>query len=168
MNSKLSYSKTASGAKFFSKTGILMAVVSFFGLLDSSYLASKHYSGTLPPCGLFQGCDVVTTSKFAEIGGVSVALLGAIYYLVVLLVSIIYLQTKNKKILFFLSLFVPVGFAASAWFFFVQAFVLKYFCAYCLFSAFTSTTLFVIGLATFFRLKKEIHTGVLQENPAGL
>lgn len=148
---------------FFKKTAILMAAVGFLGLLDSSYLAAEHYLGRVPPCSIFSGCDLVTTSKYATIGGVSVALLGAIYYFSVLILSIVYLETKKQSLIDFLARFVWVGFLASLWFVLLQAFVIKSFCLYCLFSALTSTVIFAAGLSVRRGLKKQSTISSLQE-----
>jgi len=139
---------------FSKKTTIAIAVLSFLGLLDSSYLAAKHYSGEIPPCAILQGCDIVTTSQYAEVGGVSVALLGVIYYLIVFISSIALLDSRKDSLAKLLSRFVIIGFLASLWLIFLQVFIIKAFCLYCLFSAFTSVSIFVIGM--FFLLKKPL------------
>ena len=78
---------------------ILFLALSLLGFLDASYLAIKYYQGEAPTCAFFKGCDVVTTSEYATIFGISIALLGAIYYLSLLLLSIIYLDTKNPRLI---------------------------------------------------------------------
>ena len=122
-------------------------VVAFLGFMDASYLAAKHYLGSPVTCKAFGGgCKNVTDSKFATILGVPVALLGSFYYLSVLALSLLYLDKGNKKTLDFLSRYVFVGMAASIYFVFLQAFVIKYWCAYCLGSAATATLLFTAGI----------------------
>src|SRR3990170_963579 len=134
------------------KKVILIGLFSFLGLVDASYLAAKHYSGTIPPCAIVKGCEVVTTSQYATIGGVSVALLGAIYYLTVLVISIAIIDTKSDRLKKFLAGFSVIGLLASIWFISLQLFVIKALCLYCLASAFSSTAIFI----TAFFLKKDI------------
>ena len=109
------------------KKAILIGLFSFLGLMDASYLAAKHYTGTIPPCAIVKGCEAVTTSQYATIGlpavegGISVALLGAIYYLAVLVISIAIIDTKNdppKK--FFFRFFCNKFSASSPSFFLTQ------------------------------------------------
>src|SRR3989344_1559205 len=50
------------------KKAILAGLFSFLGLVDASYLAAKHYTGTIPPCAIVKGCEVVTTSQYAAVG----------------------------------------------------------------------------------------------------
>ena len=133
------------------KKALFIGLLSFLGLMDASYLAAKHYSGTIPPCVLAKGCEAVTTSQYATIGGLSVALLGAIYYLVVLIISIAIIETKSDFLKKFLAKFSVIGLLASIWFISLQVFVLKALCLYCLVSAFSSTAIFITTLF----LKKE-------------
>ena len=113
--------------------------------MDASYLAAKHYSGTIPPCAIIKGCEAVTTSQYATIGGISVALLGAIYYLIVLIISIAIIDTGNNSLKKFLSRFSIIGLLASIWFISLQLFVLKALCLYCLVSAFSSISIFILA-----------------------
>lgn len=136
------------------KKAILIGLLSFLGLIDASYLAAKHYSGTIPPCAIVKGCEVVTTSQYATVGGISVALLGAIYYLVVLIISIAIIETKSDRLKKFLSGFSILGLLASIWFISLQLFVIKALCLYCLVSAFSSTAIFI----TAFFLRKDTIT----------
>ena len=80
------------------------------------------------------------------------ALLGAIYYLAVLVISIAIIDTKNDRLKKFLAGFSVIGLLASIWFISLQLFVLKALCLYCLVSAFSSTAIFL----TAFFLKKDI------------
>ena len=54
---------------------------------------AKHYSGTIPPCSIIKGCEAVTTQPIHDcrlarrVREISVALLGASYYLVILIIS---------------------------------------------------------------------------------
>lgn len=132
------------------KKALFIGLLSFLGLIDASYLAVKHYSGTIPTCAIVKGCEAVTTSQYAAIGGVSVALLGAIYYLIVLITSILIIDTKSDWLKKFLAGFSVIGLLASIWFISLQLFVLKALCLYCLVSAFSSTAIFI----TAFFLKK--------------
>ncbi|MDO8626129.1 MAG: vitamin K epoxide reductase family protein [Candidatus Magasanikbacteria bacterium] len=126
--------------------GIIFLLVSFLGFLDASYLAVEHYRGVVPPCSVIVGCELVTTSKYALIFKIPVALLGAIYYLAVLILSVAYLESQNKKWLTAAAILTPLGFLASAWFVYLQLYVIKAVCIYCVGSALTSTILFILGV----------------------
>jgi len=125
-------------------------ILSFLGFLDASYLTAKHFLGTplncsIPLFGFFEGCGTVTNSKYAVIFGVPIALLGALYYLFIFVLSAVYLDTKNQKIIFILSFFPIAGFIFSLGLIYLQIFVINALCFYCVASAIISTLLFILG-----------------------
>ena len=143
--------------------------VSFLGFLDASYLSIKHFVGTPLPCSVFRGCEEVTTSQYSVIGGIPVALLGAIYYLTIFILILAVLRrnifsssgaensvgTNEDKLLNLTARLTVMGLLASLWFIYLQLFVIKAICLYCMFSAFTSITLFVFGIIVL-KLKSKI------------
>ncbi len=120
-----------------------MAILGFF---DAAWLTVAHYLKVPIPCGIVQGCDIVTTSAYSEIVGVPVALLGALYYLAIIVLTIIALEKQRPALLRLISYFTWSGLIASAYFVFIQLFILKAICLWCIGSAVTSTALFVLGL----------------------
>lgn len=124
----------------------VFAIFGFIGFLDASFLTFEHYRGDPLPCVIFTGCDTVTTSQYATIGGIPVALLGAIYYLAIFVLTIAYWDTKNPKFINTASLLTFVGFFASIYFVYLQLFVIHAICLYCVISATDSTILFIVGL----------------------
>lgn len=123
-----------------------MLGVSILGFLDAAYLSLEHFLGRVPPCSIVEGCEQVTTSVYSIIAGVPVALLGAVFYLTVLVLSIVYLDTKRNGPLTFVACLTIIGFVASLAFVYIQLFVIHAICIYCMFSALTSTTLFILGM----------------------
>src|SRR3989344_3660577 len=77
----------------------VIALASLIGFADATFLSVKHFQGTVPPCVLFSGCDTVTTSSYAVIAGVPVALLGVLFYLSVLILSLAYLDRGARVFL---------------------------------------------------------------------
>lgn len=125
---------------------IISLILSFVGIIDSGYLSVKHYSETPLACFIGENCDLVIKSSYSEIFGIPVALLGVFYYLSVFVLLAVYLRAKNKMILLCALFATPAGFIASLWFLYLQAFVIGAFCQYCLLSAATSITLFVLAI----------------------
>ena len=119
--------------------------VSFLGFLDATYLTAQHYLGTIPPCVITTGCETVLTSEHSIIFGIPTALLGSVYYLLLFFLAILSLDMKSE-IIRFAAFFTPMGFLASSWFVYLQLFVIKEICFYCIVSAATSTILFILGL----------------------
>ena len=123
-------------------------IIAFIGFLDASYLTVKHYTGASITCTLTDGCDEVTNSKYSQLFNIPVALLGMLYYLSVLILSLLYFDTKNPKLGKLILPLTCAGLLASAWFVYAQIFLIKAICQYCMVSALTSTTLFILGLIT--------------------
>ncbi|MBI5912936.1 vitamin K epoxide reductase family protein [Candidatus Azambacteria bacterium] len=132
---------------------ILFCIVSSIGLLDAAYLTIKHYRGGVPPCTI-HGCEVVLTSAQSEIAGVPVALLGALYYAAIFLLSLAYVISKKEKVLRHAAYITPAGFIASAYFVYLQLFVINAICLYCMASATTSTMLFMLGMYVIIKTRR--------------
>ena len=121
-------------------------IVSAIGFTDATYLTTQHFLGAPVACSILKGCEQVTTSQFAVIFGVPVALLGSVYYLTILVLSVAYLDSRKIYILNFIAKITPLGFLASLYFVYLQIFVIKAICLYCMGSAITSTLLFILSL----------------------
>jgi len=126
--------------------GVFFLLVSLLGFMDSTYLAVKKLTGSEVTCTIVHGCDTVTSSSYSEIFGIPVALLGSLFYLMILVLSIAYLDRKKEKLLSCISKLTWIGLIASVYFMVVQAFILHAYCIYCIGSAITSSTLFVGGM----------------------
>ncbi len=125
---------------------ISIFVTGFIGFLDATYLTTNFFLKAIPPCFVTGGCDVVTTSQYATILGIPIALLGALYYLCVLALWLFYVDKKQKRVLEALPWITSSGFVFSIWLVGLQVFVLNALCSYCLVSAGTSTLLFIFAL----------------------
>jgi uncharacterized membrane protein len=125
---------------------IAMMIVALAGLADASYLTVKHYTGSAIGCTIFHGCDQVTTSKYSVVAGVPVALFGALYYLVMLILLTAGLTTGQQTTIKWVALLTWAGLLASLYLLYLQAFVLHAYCIYCLGSVLTSMLLFIFGL----------------------
>lgn len=136
----------------------LILVLSFLGFLDAAYLTILHFKNAIPPCTI-SGCEIVLTSKYAVINGVPISLIGAVFYFLLIILSV-FLLTKPKdsgklRILyvkqgiFFLT---AVGFFISLILIYIQFVIIKSWCQYCIFSEILNTGLF--GLAFYLRKSK--------------
>lgn len=128
---------------------VFIIVVSFIGFADATFLTIEHYQNRIPPCTT-EGCEIVLTSAYSEIAGIPVALIGAIYYFLILVFSIAYIDTKKDIFLKYAFLLSTLGLLASIYFFILQAFIIGAYCQYCIVSGITTTILFITGLYIFF------------------
>lgn len=131
------------------KLPLLAAVVALVGLADSIYLTIHHLSGEQVPCSVTGGCETVLTSYYAEVAGIPLAAFGAAAYFLAFSLAIL-AAFGNRKLWFLFGVQVSLMAAFSLWLFYLQAFVIKAFCQFCLLSAATTLTLFIIALASKF------------------
>lgn len=115
------------------------------GFLDASYLTIEHFLKRIPPCSITHGCEKVTTSVYSVILGVPMSLLGALYYLAVIIGLIYFLDAKKDWALKLVSGFTAVGFLFSLYLVYLQFFVIKAICQWCMLSALSSIALFIFG-----------------------
>ena len=127
---------------------------SALGLIDAGYLSYKHYTGGVIPCSLTNGCETVLSSQYSEVFGVPISFLGMLFYATVLILAVNIFDQKAH--LFGLLLILSsAGFIASLGFVYLQIFVIKAICVYCLTSAGLSTLIFILVL--FLRNKNQIN-----------
>jgi uncharacterized membrane protein len=121
-----------------------IGAVALVGFVDALYLTIEHFMGKIPPCSVTGGCEAVLTSQYASVLGIPVSLAGAVFYIFVLASVLIYLEARQQFPLKLSVCMSALGFLASLWFVFLQVFIIKSFCAYCLVSAVTSTAIFIL------------------------
>lgn len=124
----------------------LTAMLALAGLLDSVYLTVEHLSGRSVRCVVVTGCDEVLSSRYATLpGDVPLAALGALAYFTVFSLATLSAFGYPKARTPLVPL-VALMFAATLWLFYLQAFVIKAFCTYCLVSAAVTTALALVVL----------------------
>jgi len=124
-------------------------IIALIGLGDAVYLTIYHLTGKLVPCGITGGCETVLTSSYAEIAGIPLAAFGAGAYFVAFSLAIL-AAFGNRKMWFFFGVQTTLMAAFSLWLLYLQAFVIKAFCQFCLLSAGITLTLFSIALVSKF------------------
>jgi uncharacterized membrane protein len=131
-------------------------VLGFFGFLDSLYLTVLHYKNIIPPCSVHFGCEKVLASTFSMLGPVPLALFGVIFYMTVIIVSLLIVIEGRKQFLKFFHFAVLVGFLVSVVLFSIQLLILKSFCQYCILSEVIATGLLFLSLLKLREDKKSI------------
>jgi uncharacterized membrane protein len=125
----------------------VVALVALVGLCDATYLTIEHMSGQSVRCMIVTGCDEVLSSSYATVaGGVPVAAVGALAYFAAFSLAVLaaFGYGSARRLL---TPLVALMFLATLWFLYLQAFVIRAFCAYCLLSAIVTTTLTVLVLS---------------------
>ena len=119
------------------------AIVSLAGLADATYLSVQALTGETLSCGGSPDCFRVLGSAYAKVGGIPVALLGALAYFTVFTFAT-FAAFGYARARIFLIPIIGAMFLGTLWLLYVQAFLLHAYCRYCLFSA--ATTFLLAGL----------------------
>jgi len=123
----------------------IAALLSVLGLADAIYLTIEHVTGQSVRCTIIAGCSEVLSSSYAVVAGIPLALIGAAAYFSVF--SLATLAAFGYR--WAATLLTPVTvamFIVSLWLFYLQAFVIRAFCQFCLFSAAITFCLLVVVL----------------------
>ncbi len=113
---------------------IVVAVIALVGLAETTYLTALHLAGAHVTCVTAANCSAVLGSAYASFRGIPLAGVGALGYFVAFSLAIL-AAFGFKRASTFLGLTVTAMFLTTLWLLYLQAFVLRTFCDYCLFSA---------------------------------
>jgi len=127
----------------------LRQVIIFFtviGLLVSIYMTIFKITNNESMCIGSGGCSVVNASRYSEINGIPVALVGVGGYLAILIVLLLekrvpFLEENGSMVLFGLTL---TGFLFTVWLIYLEIFLIKALCPFCLTSQISMTIIFVL------------------------
>ena len=120
--------------------------LSLLGLGVSAYLTWVKLTGNTASCGTVGDCESVNNSRYAEIGGVPIALFGALSYLVLLALLLIEhhrppAAATARLMVFGVSL---IGTLYSAYLTYLEVAVLRAICPYCVASAIAVTAVLIL------------------------
>ncbi|UCZ53749.1 vitamin K epoxide reductase family protein [Bacillus shivajii] len=126
----------------------IFTAVAVIGWAVSIFLTGVHFWVLPLPAGFeVTGTPwAVMTSEWAYVLGIPLALLGAFYYLTVLLFAGLWYHTRHPLVLKILTPISATGVIASSFFVYLQLFVIEAICPFCMVSAVASTILFVLEL----------------------
>jgi uncharacterized membrane protein len=133
----------------------VMLVLAVLGLGDATYLTIVHYGHLVVACagghGGHSSCATVQSSKYSEIAGVPVALLGLIGYVGIIASLVLPEQEWTRLATLGLTLF---GFGFSAFLTWQETFTIPghpIYCEWCVGSATILTVLLVLSLIRYLR-----------------
>jgi Predicted membrane protein len=122
---------------------VFAAIIAIAGLADATYLGVQALTGETLVCGGSSDCFKVLGSSYARIGGIPIALLGAVAYFSAFAFAT-FAAFGYARARTFLIITVWLMFAVTIWLLFVQAVLLHAFCRFCLLSA--AATFLLTGL----------------------
>lgn len=135
----------------------VVAALSLAGLAVATYLSVEHVTGGVPACGVSAGCDTVTTSEYAVLMGVPVAIVGVVGYGALLLGTLAYLglDSPPNGLSYALLGMAVLGEGFTLYLVYTQAFRIHAYCEYCLASAAIMTSALVVTVYAMFKARQE-------------
>ncbi len=131
------------------KLPLAASIVALVGLADSVYLTVHHYRKEPVPCGGQFDCGTVLNSIYSEIGGIPLAAYGAVAYFVAFSLALLTAFGRDRLWPFF-GLQAILMSTVSAYLIYVQYAFINAWCQFCLLSAATSFTLYLLYLGSRF------------------
>ena len=132
---------------------VALLVLGLIGLVDSAYLAYIKFANATASCAGIGDCDAVNSSKYAEVAGIPIALLGAGAYLTILVLLFLekrgdFWREQSPLFMFVLTL---IGVLYSAYLTYIELAILHAICPYCVLSAVLLVLMFVISVYRFIK-----------------
>lgn len=112
-----------------------LAGIAFIGLLLSGYLLIAYVSPEPIPCLSGGGCQAAQLSKYASFLNIPTPAYGVLFYVSLGVLAALWNEDTKKKFLPLLIILVGSGFAVSAFLTYVEAFVIRAWCSWCVASA---------------------------------
>jgi uncharacterized membrane protein len=128
---------------------IALGVLAVIGLAISAYLTWVHFEGIAPVCaGGSHGCETVQSSRYAELAGIPVPVLGLMGYALLFVSALL-----RSEIGAYLGLLVAlVGTIFSAYLTYLELFVIHAICQWCVASALVMLASLICALVRTWRL----------------
>ena len=122
----------------------VLYVFGFIGVFDTLYLIYHKLRGTDVACVFFpkEWCQKVQYSPYSKTFGIPYSVAGFFMYVVILVLT--WLYAGGSVALWPIQAIVTFGFLFSLYFMYVQAFVLRAFCTWCVVSFINFTVMFFV------------------------
>ena len=131
--------------KRLSQLAIILTVI---GLLVSIWMTIYKITSNASMCVGSKACGVVNASRYSEVNGIPVAVIGVVGYAVILGVLLLeqkngFLRENGSLVFFGLSL---TGFLFTAYLIYVEIALIKAFCPFCITSQVAMTLIFILSV----------------------
>jgi uncharacterized membrane protein len=126
----------------------LTVALAVLGLLVSIYMTIYKITSNDSMCIGSKDCSIVNASKYSEVNGIPVAVVGMLGYAAIIAVLWLerkpgFFKTNGTMILFGLSL---TGFLFTVWLIYVEIALLKALCPFCVTSQIAMTIIFILSV----------------------
>lgn len=122
----------------------IITILAVFALCVSVYLSVAKALSIAVPCNITGGCETVLNSKYSNFWGVPLSTWGVVYFSLIIVSSL--LANHYQKARTALKVFLGAGAFGSLVFLFLQFFVIKALCQYCLVTDILTVVMFLWDL----------------------
>src|SRR3990170_689689 len=134
--------------KRLSKVTIARVTLAIIGLLVSIYMTIYKITSNDNMCIGSKDCSVVNASRYSEIYGIPVAVLGVVGYAAILAILLLernpgFFNQNGTMLLFGLSL---TGFLFTLYLIFIEVALIKAYCPFCIASQTAMTLIFILSV----------------------
>jgi len=130
-------------------TFIICAALGGLGVTTYIYYAKRYLNHLACPAG--SDCNVVVNSRYSKFLGIPLEYLGTLYYLIIVVSYTLLLFVPSFGTEFLISslaILTAFAFFFSLYLLFIQAFILRQWCIWCLLSAALSILIFIVSLTS--------------------
>lgn len=128
----------------------LAFLLSLAGLLVSAFLAYQYSQPKTVFCPLGgNSCEIVRNSPYSNIFGIPLPFFGIVYYLLEGLILLFLIEKEQVILSKLLLLSSAFGFVFSIYLSFLEAFVIKAYCFWCVISAIIAAIIFFLSMKIF-------------------
>jgi len=132
----------------------LAAILAGIGLLDALYLSWIKITHGAVYCGTSGECETVNSSRYSEVSGIPIAYLGLLAFAAIIL--LLYMERRGQfwqenapLLVFGISL---VGVLYSVYLTYLEIWVIRAICPYCVISAIVMLLLLIVSSARLWKL----------------
>ena len=133
---------------------LILAALDTVGLVVASYLSIVELSGGVPTCGIIEGCEEVARSQYNNFAGIPVALFGVLLSVTLLALALAWWRTNIYGLLLAHYALSLVGVIFDGYFLFLQVFVIKAVCIWCITYEMSLLLRFLIAALVYYRQPK--------------
>lgn len=121
----------------------ILYIFGFIGVLDTLYLIYHKIRGTDVACPFFpkEWCYKVQHSPQSKTFGIPNSVLGFLMYIIIIVLTALF--AGGSILLWPIQAVVTFGFLFSMYFLYIQGFILKAFCTWCVVSAINFTVMMI-------------------------
>jgi uncharacterized membrane protein len=126
----------------------LSVALTVVGLLVSIYMSIYKFTSNNAMCLGSGDCSTVNASRYSEVNGIPVAVLGVIGYAAILAVHIMetrrgYFKQNGTLLIFGMAL---TGFIFTLWLIYIEVALIKALCPFCITSQVAMTIVFILAV----------------------